>query len=81
MMIPLLTVLTISIAGLLISPKNYEPRLGLPATSILVLVFLQDRCDIVPISLGYSTLMDKLYIIAFTVIVAIFMETVATGNK
>ena len=82
MMIPLLTVLTISIAGLLISPKNYEPRLGLPATSILVLVFLQDRySDIIPISLEYSTLMDKLYIIAFVVIVAIFMETVATGNK
>jgi len=28
LMVPLLTVLTISVAGLLVSPKNYEPRLG-----------------------------------------------------
>ena len=82
MMVPLLTVLTISIAGLLISPKNYEPRLGLPATAILALVFLQDRySDIVPSSLEYSTPMDKLYIIAYAVIISIFMETVSTGNK
>jgi len=82
LMVPLLTVLTISVAGLLVSPKNYEPRLGLPATAILVLVFLQDRySNLLPDSMEYTTLMDRLYIISFVVIIAIFMETVSTGNK
>lgn len=81
-MIPLLAVITISIAGLLISPKNYETRMGLPASAILILVFLQDRYrDLLPPGLDHTVLMDNLYIICFIVIISIFMETVSTGNR
>lgn len=60
--IPLLTVLIMAIFSLLIDPSNNEPKVALPASVLLVLVFLQEGFkSLLPYSISYLTFMDYLY--------------------
>ena len=82
MFIPLITVLLIVICSPLIDPVNFEPKVALPASVLLVLVFLQQGYkSLLPSSLTYLTFMDLLYGWSYLITLLVFLESLYTTNK
>ena len=80
--VPLITILLIVICSPLIDPRNYEPKVALPASVLLVLVFLQQGYKmLLPSSLTYLTFMDYLYGWSYLTTLLIFLESLYTTNK
>ena len=80
--IPLITVLLIVICSPLIDPRNCEPKVALPASVLLVLVFLQQGYkSLLPSSLTYLTFMDLLYGWSYLITLLVFLESLYTTNK
>ncbi|HRI28356.1 MAG TPA: hypothetical protein PK239_08760 [Chitinophagales bacterium] len=82
LMLPLVIVLLSSIGGLIIFPsRNYvDARISLPIGGLLTAVFLQlSYADALP-DVGYMVLMDKIYLLAYTVIAAVVMEIILAAN-
>ena len=80
--VPLITILLIVICSPLIDPRNYEPKVALPASVLLVLVFLQQGYKmLLPSSLTYLTFMDYLYGWSYLITLLIFLESLYTTNK
>jgi len=82
LMLPLLIVLLSSIGGLVIFPsKSYvDARISLPIGGLLTAVFLQQSySDALP-EVGYMVLMDKIYLLAYTVIAAVVLEIILSAN-
>ena len=80
--IPLITVLLIVICSPLIDPRNFEPKVALPASVLLVLVFLQEGYkSLLPSSLTYLTFMDLLYGWSYLITLLVFLESLYTTNK
>lgn len=79
--IPLVAVLTVTIVSPLIDSRNIEPKVGLPASVILALVFLQQGYrEMLPKSISYLTFMDKVYGVAYSAAVAVFVYAVISTN-
>jgi hypothetical protein len=79
--VPLLAVIWITIISPLIDPRNLEPKVALPASVVLSLVFLQQGYrQMLPASISYLTFMDKIYAIAYVITFIVFIEAVATTN-
>lgn len=79
--VPLIAVLVVTIVSPLIDSSNIEPKVALPASVILALVFLQQGYrNMIPKSISYLTYMDKLYGVAYVITVAVFAYAVLSTN-
>ena len=81
----LLLPLTIVLCGawivLLLEPSQIEVRTGLPATALLTTVFLQQSySDHLP-QVGYLVLMDKFYVLAYSLIFITLVRVIFTGTS
>tara|TARA_Y100000589_G_C27131689_1_gene620844 strand:- start:198 stop:1361 length:1164 start_codon:yes stop_codon:yes gene_type:complete len=80
--VPLITVLLVAIFSLLIDPRNNEPKIALPASVLLVLVFLQEGYkNLLPDSISYLTFMDYLYAWSYFLTLLVFIDALYSTNK
>ena len=76
LLLPLFVVIIASIASLLIRPQLVGERAALPAGALLSAIFLQKSySDYLP-DLGYLVLMDKIYLIAYPVIILTLIRVI-----
>lgn len=72
--LPLIIVMVVVIAAPLVAIQDYQTRLAIPASALLVLVFLQDGYKkILPPGLNYPTLADLIYIYNMLITIAVFL--------
>ena len=65
----------------LIELENMDAKIALPASVLLVLVFLQDSYKkMIPLGLEYPTYADYLYAICLSVTSMVFIWSVANSN-
>lgn len=75
---PLVIVLIAALAALNIKPDELDVRTGLPAGALLTAIFLQKSySDDLP-ELGYMILMDKIYLVAYALIVITLVRAIYT---
>ncbi|MFA6978011.1 MAG: hypothetical protein WC209_01705 [Ignavibacteriaceae bacterium] len=80
LLFPLLVVLFASFGALLLDPLRVDSRIFLPITALLTIVFLQQAySDALP-AVSYLVLIDKIYVIAYILIIAAIMETIYTAG-
>ncbi len=76
LLFPLLIVLIAALAALFIKPNELDVRTGLPAGALLTAIFLQKSyADDLP-ELGYMILMDKIYLVAYALIVLTLVRAI-----
>jgi len=75
MMLPLMIILLANWTALFLHPKETQTRIGLSGTALLTTVFLQQGYSSnLPVT--YLVLMDKIYVVAFILIVASLIQEV-----
>jgi len=80
LLLPLLIVLVSGWGALLLHPSYVESRIAIPVTALLTIVFLQQSySDALP-EVGYLVLLDKIYALAYLLIIAAIMEAIATAD-
>ncbi len=80
LLFPLLIVLLSSWGALLLNPSFIDSRILLPITALLTVVFLQQSyTDALP-AVNYLVLIDKLYVLAYILIIGAIMETIYTAG-
>jgi hypothetical protein len=80
LLFPLLIVLFASFGALLLDPTRVDSRIFLPITALLTIVFLQQSySDALP-AVNYLVLIDKIYVLAYIVIIVAIMETIYTAG-
>ena len=73
---PLFMVLLAGFAALFLSPQNIDSRTALPAGALLTAIFLQKSySDNLP-DVGYLILMDKIYLVAYALIVVTLVRVI-----
>ena len=81
LMFPLVIVLLTNWLALLLRPNWIDLRTGMPATALLTLVFLQAAySDNLP-ELSYLVLMDKIYVMAFAMIIITLLQVVWSNHR
>ena len=76
LLLPLLMVIVAAVAALLIRPQLLDSRAALPAAALLSAIFLQKSySDSLP-DLGYLVLMDRVYLIAYPVIILTLIRVI-----
>ena len=71
---PLIIVMVVVIAAPLVAIQDYQTKLAIPASALLVLVFLQDGYKkILPPGLNYPTLADLIYIYNMLITIVVFL--------
>jgi hypothetical protein len=76
LLLPLLMVIVAAVAALLIRPQLLDARAALPAAALLSAIFLQKSySDSLP-DLGYLVLMDRVYLIAYPVIILTLIRVI-----
>jgi len=79
LLLPLVIVISASWVGLMLDYTLVEARTGMPATALLTTVFLQQGySDNLP-QVGYLVLMDKIYVIAYILIVVSLIRAISTA--
>lgn len=79
--VPLAAVVLVTVVTPLIDAQNSEPKVALPASVILALVFLQQGYrDMLPRAISYLTFMDKIYSISYIVTAIVFVFSVYATN-
>jgi hypothetical protein len=78
--LPLVISMLLTWSALLIDPEKVEPRTGLPATSLLTAVFLQLGYSQTLPDVGGPVLMDKIYVLAYVLIILVLIEATATAR-
>jgi len=72
--LPLLIVMAVVLAAPLVAIQDYQTKLAIPASALLVLVFLQDSYKkILPPGLNYPTLADLVYIYNMYITIVVFI--------
>ena len=66
--------------ALLVPPAKVEPRTALAATGLLTAVFLQLGYSSTLPDTGYLTLLDKIYLLAYFLIVVVLFEVLVTAS-
>lgn len=80
LLLPLIIVLLASWGALLLDPLRVDSRILLPITALLTTVFLQQSySDALP-AVSYLVLIDKIYVLAYILIIAAIMETIYTAG-
>jgi len=78
LLLPLFIVLLAALSSLLIRPQDLDVRSALPAGALLTAIFLQKSySDNLP-DLGYLILMDKIYLVAYGLIVVTLIRSIIT---
>lgn len=76
LLMPLMIVLLAGVSGLLLSPHHIDARTALPIGALLTGIFLQKSyADTLP-DLGYLILMDKIYLLAYAIIVLTLIRVI-----
>lgn len=81
LLLPLLLVLGTNWLALVLHPRLVEVRTAMPATALLTMVFLQQSAldGLPPVSA--LVLMDRIYLVAYIIIVATFARMVWDNNR
>lgn len=82
-MLPLVIVVMAALVALLLNPRNIDARLALPLGALLSAIFLQKGyADTLP-DLGYLVFMDKIYLVAYPLILAVLIRSIVayTGAR
>ncbi|WP_137024430.1 hypothetical protein [Synechococcus sp. N19] len=79
--LPLIIVMIVVVVTPLIEIDNVDAKIALPASVLLVLVFLQDGYKkMIPLGLEYPTYADYLFSICLSVTALVFLWSVLTSN-
>jgi hypothetical protein len=73
-------VLVLSWGALLLAPDKVEGRTALAATGLLTAVFLQLGYSSTLPEVGYLTLLDKIYLLVYVLIVIVLFESLITAR-
>ncbi|WP_432811786.1 hypothetical protein [Pantanalinema sp. GBBB05] len=80
LLLPLVIVLASSWGALLLNPSYVEPRIAIPITALLTIVFLQQSYSSALPESGYLVLLDKIYALAYLLVIATIMEAIVTAD-
>lgn len=81
LLLPLFIVLLAAVSALFIRPQDLDIRSALPAGALLTAIFLQKSySDGLP-DLGYLILMDKIYLVAYALIVLVLVRCIAAYTR
>jgi uncharacterized membrane protein len=80
LLLPLLIVLVSSWGAHLLTPMYVDSRIIMPVTALLTTVFLQQSYSSALPDVGYLVLLDKIYALAYILIIAALMETIITAD-
>lgn len=80
LLLPLLIVLLSSWCAFLLAPRFVDARTLMPITALLTIVFLQQSYSAGLPDVGYLVLLDKIYALAYVLIIAAILETIITAD-
>lgn len=81
MLLPLFIVLLAALSALFLSPRHIDARTALPAGALLTAIFLQKSySDGLP-DLGYLILMDRIYLVAYSLIVLTLIRAIVSFQQ
>lgn len=80
LLLPLVIVLASGWGALLLHPSYVESRIAIPVTALLTIVFLQQSYSGALPEVGYLVLLDKIYALAYLLIIAAIMEAIVTAD-
>ncbi len=80
-MLPLVIVVMAALVALLVNPRSLDARLALPMGALLSAIFLQKGySDTLP-DLGYLVFMDKIYLLAYPLILIVLIRAIVAFLK
>ncbi len=80
-MLPLAIVVMAALVALLVNPRSIDARLALPMGALLSAIFLQrGYSDTLP-DLGYLVFMDKIYLVAYPLILLVLIRSIVAFAK
>lgn len=81
LLLPILIVLCVALSALILSPRSIDARTGLAGGALLTAIFLQiGYSDALP-ELTYLILIDKIYLLAYILIVLTLVRTILVFQK
>lgn len=80
LLLPLIIVVVASWGALLLSPEYVDSRIIIPVTALLTTVFLQQSYSASLPDVGYLVLLDKIYAIAYVLIIVSILEAIITAG-
>ncbi len=80
MLLPLFVVMLVSIGSLLLHPQHLDTRSSLPIGALLTAVFLQQSYSGALPDVGYMVMMDKIYLLCYTLISLVLLQIIRAGN-
>jgi hypothetical protein len=80
-MLPLAIVIMAALVGLLITPRSIDARLALPMGALLSAIFLQRGYSETLPDLGYLVFMDKIYLLAYPIILMVLIRAIVAFAK
>lgn len=80
LLLPLVIVLFSSWGALLLDPLRVDSRIALTITTLLTTVFLQQSYSSELPAISYLVLLDKIYVLAYVLIIAAILETILTAD-
>ena len=79
--LPLAIVVMAALVGLFVNPRSIDARLALPMGALLSAIFLQrGYSDTLP-DLGYLVFMDKIYLVAYPLILIVLIRSIVAFAK
>lgn len=81
LLLPLVIVLCANWTALLLHPSMVEVRAAMPATALLTTVFLQQAYSSSLPEVGYLVLLDKIYVLAYLLLIATITVIVLSATK
>lgn len=80
LLLPLVIVLVAIWGALLLKPSYPDSRIIIPVTGLLTIVFLQQSYSSALPEVGYLVLLDKIYVLAYLLVIAALMEAIVTAD-
>lgn len=81
LLLPLVIVLISGWGALLLHPSFVDSRILMPVTALLTIVFLQQSYSASLPDVGYLVLLDKIYALAYVLIISAIMEAIFTADR
>ena len=79
LLLPLLIVVSGAWMSLILDANNTDTRIGMSSTALLTTVFLQQGYTVNLPDIGYLVLMDKIYVLAYVLIVISLARGISSG--
>jgi hypothetical protein len=80
-MLPLAIVVMAALVSLLVNPQSIDARLALPMGALLSAIFLQRGYSETLPDLGYLVFMDKIYLVAYPLILIVLIRSIVAFAK